>query len=71
MNVSTFPPRRCLGTKSTLYPAFRMVCKHANRVQGGKMAGFCVTSRQAAASAPAGTSPGINRNDSADGNAAR
>ncbi|MGX0936005.1 hypothetical protein ACUXQ2_002064 [Cupriavidus metallidurans] len=48
-----------------------MFCKHAIRVREGKIVGFCVTSRQAAASAPVGTSPGINRNDSADGGITR
>ena len=69
MNASTIPARRCQGTKSTLRHAFLMVCKHAKRVREVKIVGFCVTPRQAAASAPVGTSPGINRNDRADGNA--
>jgi len=66
MNASTIPPRRCQGTESALRRPILMVCKHSNPVRRGKIAGFCVTSRRAAASAPVGTSPGINRNDSAD-----
>ncbi len=68
MSVSGALPRHRQGTKSA---RFLMLCKHANPVQGSKIVRFCVTSRQAAASAPVGTSPGINRNNSAERHAAR